>query len=76
MALRVDGAKIREKRVCKGYSQRRFAEMVAISTSQMSQIELGDRGASPECLKRIADALDVEVRELLLTTNDNTVDVA
>lgn len=55
-------AKIRRS---KGFSQRGLAEAASVSPSSVYEIETGRRKANPSTLRKLADALDVEVVDLL-----------
>lgn len=61
------GLKISYYRKKKGYTQAQLAEKVNLSTNYLGLIERGNNGRSysMEVLLKIADALDVDVRELL-----------
>lgn len=58
------GAKIAYLRKEKRYSQEKFAEKIDISEIYMGQIERGDANPTLEKLVSIANALDVEIKEL------------
>jgi transcriptional regulator with XRE-family HTH domain len=53
------GQILREKRIAKGYSLRRFAELVEVSPTYLSQVEQGKVESPPtvERLNRMADVL-------------------
>ncbi|WP_251212320.1 helix-turn-helix domain-containing protein [Adlercreutzia murintestinalis] len=59
------GSAIREKRETQGLSQNRLALMVGSSKSHIWRIETGRVGVGIDDLARIADALGVQVRDLL-----------
>lgn len=59
------GEAIRARRESQGLSQERLALMVGSSKSHIWRIETGRVGVGIDDLSRIADALGVEVRELL-----------
>ena len=61
------GLRISYYRKKRGYTQAQLAEKVNLSTNYLGLIELGNNGRSysMEVLLKIADALDVDVRELL-----------
>lgn len=46
-------------------SQKRLAELAGLSTSQVSALETGANGASPETLARLAAALRCDIDALL-----------
>lgn len=58
------GAKIAYLRKSKRYSQEKFAEKIDISEIYMGQIERGEANPTLEKLITIADALEVEIKEL------------
>lgn len=56
--------RIRELREAAGLQQKELAERANISRPYLLDLERNRRGAKPETLKRIADALGVTVDEL------------
>ena len=65
LVYRKMGAKIRYYRQLKGLNQTDFAILVSISSQYLSKIENGKRIPSLPVLLSIAEALEVEVAELL-----------
>lgn len=59
------GARIRELRKAKGLSQEDLAEMIDSSNSYVGHVERGERNVTLHTLDKIAQALKVEVKELL-----------
>ena len=59
------GKKIKELRLCAGYSQEELASKAGLHRTYMSDIERGERNVSVENIKKIADALNVDPSELL-----------
>lgn len=59
------GESIRARRESQGLSQSRLAMMVGSSKSHIWRIETGRVGVGLDDLARIAEALDIEVRELV-----------
>lgn len=59
------GSAIKLRRESQGLSQERLAMMVGSSKSHIWRIETGRVGVGLDDLVRIADALDIEVRQLL-----------
>lgn len=55
---------IKELREKRGMMQKELAEIAKISRPYLHDLENNRRGARPETLKRIADALGVTVEEL------------
>jgi transcriptional regulator with XRE-family HTH domain len=58
------GQEIRRRREDKGWSQAKLGVLSGAGPSGISQIETGRRNPSAGTLQRIADALEVEVRDL------------
>lgn len=58
------GARIKELRKRTGLSQDQLAEKVGIESKYLSRIEVGKRDPSLDVLERIADSLQVEMKEL------------
>lgn len=67
MCLKSLGARIREHRKRQNLSQEKLALMIGSSMGKayISRIELGKSNVSIGVLCRIADALDVQVRDLI-----------
>lgn len=59
------GAKIRLLRTKKGWSQRMLADHAGIEQAHLARLENGQKEAGLLILQKIADALEVEVWELL-----------
>ena len=59
------GTAIRQRRESQGLSQYKLALMIGSSKSHIWRIEKGRVGVGLDDLARIAEALDVEVRELV-----------
>ena len=57
------GQMLREARIAKGYSLRKFAEMVGISPTYLSLVEQGKVGSQPtaERVKRMAELLEENI---------------
>ncbi|MBG9549289.1 MULTISPECIES: helix-turn-helix domain-containing protein [Cytobacillus] len=64
--------KIVELRERKGLSQRELARRVDLNPSVMNRIETGDRPLRADELKRISDALGVQVDEILGSSTKNS----
>lgn len=58
------GARIKELRKRAGLSQDQLAEIVRIEAKYLSRIEVGKRNPSLDTLENIADALNVEMKDL------------
>jgi transcriptional regulator with XRE-family HTH domain len=59
------GQRIRDLRQARGWSQQLLADHAQIERAQLSRLEDGRREAGLRVLERIADALEVDVIELL-----------
>ena len=59
------GNAIRQRRETQGLSQEKLALMIGSSKSHIWRIETGRVGVGIDDLGRIADALDIQVRNLL-----------
>lgn len=59
------GARIRELRKEQSLSQEKLAEMIGTSNSYIGYVERGERNITLQTLEKIADALNVEAKELL-----------
>ena len=62
----VFGLTIRRLRTEKNISQEAFASMCNLHRTYISDIELGKRNVSLENIKRMADALEMNVSDLFL----------
>ncbi|MDO5437800.1 MAG: helix-turn-helix transcriptional regulator [bacterium] len=60
------GAKIRELRKQKKYSQEYFSELIELNPRQIVRIESGESFPTAENLEKIANALDIKVQELFI----------
>lgn len=60
------GLRVRQCRVAKGLSQQDLAERANLSRSYIGEVELGRRNITLSSASRIAKALDVEMRDLLI----------
>ncbi len=61
------GARVKEARKNKGFSQEKFAEMIGIGTSTLSKIECGKSYPTPETIDKII--LNLEIEPYLLFMN-------
>ena len=57
-------------RVLAGFSQAELARRSGVSQGHISELEAGDKKASPKTIKRLADALAVPMPALLSVTGD------
>jgi transcriptional regulator with XRE-family HTH domain len=58
------GRRIRAYRKLKGYTQESFAKELHVSVSVLGEIERGNRKASDDFIKQIADTLQLTIEEL------------
>ena len=63
--MKVDGVKLRGLRRGRAWSQRDLARESGVSQDTIARLETGRREAQPRTLRRLADALRVEPRELM-----------
>jgi transcriptional regulator with XRE-family HTH domain len=61
----VDGEKLKELREDRAFSVRDLAQAAGISTDTITALEKGRRKAWPRNVRKLADALGVEPRELM-----------
>ncbi len=58
------GKRVKEIRKRQGLTQARLAEMVNLSVNYISQIETGEASPTFRVLVRLAEGLDVELKDL------------
>lgn len=58
------GSKVRKNRLKKNLSQEKLAELANLHRTYISQIESGKRNIALKNIEKIAEALDIEVKEL------------
>lgn len=58
------GVKIKELRKQKGLSQEKLANLAEIDRTYLPTIEKGERNVSIEVIEKLANALDVKVKDL------------
>jgi transcriptional regulator with XRE-family HTH domain len=63
--IRVDTEKLRHLRRERALSQRDLARAAGVGLDAVNRIETGRRDALPSTLRKLADALGVEPRELM-----------
>jgi transcriptional regulator with XRE-family HTH domain len=60
--MEVDGVKLKEIRLDRGYSQEELHKLTGISRDTISRLETGDRpNPHPRTLRKLAEALGVSV---------------
>jgi transcriptional regulator with XRE-family HTH domain len=68
--MEVDGARLRRVRREHALSQRDLSRITGIAFDTISRLETGKQRAQPRTIRRLADALGVEPRELMKGEND------
>ena len=63
--IEVDGARLRRLRRQKALSQQDVERMTGVAQATLSDLESGKRGARASTLRKLAEALDVEPREMM-----------
>jgi transcriptional regulator with XRE-family HTH domain len=66
----VDGARLRRVRRAHALSQRDLSRMTGIAFDTISRLETGKQRAQPRTIRRLADVLGVEPRELMKGEDD------
>ncbi len=61
----VDGARLRRIRRERALSQRDLTRMTGIAFDTISRLETGKQRAQPRTIRKLADAMGVEPRELM-----------
>lgn len=57
--------KIRDVRLSKGMSQEKLAELSDLHRTYISSVERGERNVTIDSMERLANALGVDIRDLL-----------
>jgi transcriptional regulator with XRE-family HTH domain len=63
--LEVNGARLRQIRRVHALSLRDLARITGVAHDTISELETGKRQAQPRTIRKLADALGVEPRELM-----------
>ncbi len=63
--IEVDGARLRRLRRQKALSQQDVERMTGVAQATLSDLEGGKRGARASTLRKLAEALDIEPKELM-----------
>ena len=63
--IEVDGGKLRKLRRERALSQQDVERITGISQATLSDLEQGKRGARASTLRKLAETLDVEPKELM-----------
>jgi transcriptional regulator with XRE-family HTH domain len=70
MSFEVNGQRLRELRVERALSLRALAERSGVAYDTINKLELGQRPARLSTIRKLAEALGVEPRELMKGEND------
>ena len=60
-----DPKRLRQRRIEAGLNKRELAKKAGIHPSYVTWLERGERGASPRVLKRLSEALQCKVTDLM-----------
>jgi transcriptional regulator with XRE-family HTH domain len=71
MSFDVDGQRLRELRVERALTLRALGERSDVAYDTINKLELGQRPARLSTIRKLADALDVEPRELMKGEEDD-----
>ncbi len=63
--MQVDGERLRQLRRERALSQRDLSRMTGVAHDSISQLETGKREAQPKTIRKLAEALRVEPKELM-----------
>ena len=63
--MKIDGEKLRRLRLRRLWLIGDLADASGVHRNQISTYELGKAGAHPDTIRKLAEALDVDPRELL-----------
>jgi transcriptional regulator with XRE-family HTH domain len=64
-SIRIDGKRLQELRVEQALSLRALGERSGVAYDTINKLELGRRPAHASTIRKLADALSVEPRELM-----------
>jgi transcriptional regulator with XRE-family HTH domain len=68
----VNGTRLKEARRARGYTQQKLAELANTSQTHLSQVESGIAPVSMKMLAKLAILVNVDLRELVLSTSPET----
>jgi transcriptional regulator with XRE-family HTH domain len=71
MSTEADGTRLRRLRTKRALSQEDLGRITGIAASTISNLERGKRSAQHRTLRRLAEALGVEPRELMKGEDDD-----
>ena len=63
---------LREARKERGLSQEKLAELVDLHRTYVGSVERGERNVSIDNMERLAEAVGMELRDLLSTSKDQS----
>lgn len=69
------GKRIKSIRESKGITRKEFARILNVSTHTIANYEQGQRGSNTNTLKKIANALEVSIDDLLTEGNKKIIDL-
>ena len=69
-SVRVDGGKLKRLRVERAFTLRALGEASGVSYDTINKLELGRRPAHASTIRKLAEALNVEPRELMRGEDD------
>lgn len=64
MTYYVDAERIHQKRICNGFSRRRLSQLSGVSELTIFNLENKRTNANPHTIKKICDALQLDVEEI------------
>jgi transcriptional regulator with XRE-family HTH domain len=67
----LDSVRLRQLRLEQALTQRALSQMTGVSEDAISRLENGLRHAKPSTIRRLAQGLGVEPRELMTTEDGN-----
>ena len=68
--MEVDGMRLRQLRKAHAWSQRDLARESGVAKDTITRLETGQREAQPRTVRRLAEALGIEPRELMKGSDD------
>lgn len=66
----MDGARLRRLRQDRALSLRELGEMTGVAFDTINKLELGKREAQPRTIRKLAEALGIEPKELMKGEDD------
>lgn len=70
MNVYLNNQKVKKMMFIKGFNVSSFAAEVGVGVSYLSQIMNGKRSPSPKLAKKIAETLEVEIKEIFIFENE------